>query len=328
MKVKFLIIRFSSIGDIVLTSPVIRCLKEQVTGAEIYFVVKEKYAEILKANPHIKRVFLYKDKITPLLKELEKVQFDYIIDLHMNIRSNRIKRWLKIPGFSFDKLNFKKWLLVNFKVDRLPKKHIVDRYLETVKVFDVKNDEKGLDYFIPGNQHFDYKSLPEVFQNGYIAFCIAGSYQTKKLPPEKIIAICRKLPYPIVLLGGNREKPVGDSIAGLFSESVVNLCDKISLNESALLVGNARLVLTNDTGMMHIAAAFRKKILSFWGNTVPGLGMYPYLPDPVSKIMQVDGLKCRPCSKLGFDKCPKKHFRCMNDIDVEEVAGWVHENFR
>ena len=317
----------SSIGDIVLTTPVVRCLKNQVDDAEIHFVTKRKHASIVSSNPYIEKVHVLNENLNELIAELEQEQFDYIIDLHQNFRSNRIKSRLKIPAFSFEKLNFQKFILVQFKINRLPQKHIVDRYIETLSVFDVINDNKGLDFFIPENEVFDITGLAETFQNGYIAFVIAGTYPTKKLPAEKVIEICNKVELPVLLLGGKYETEVADNIVAQTKGNVVSFTGKINLNQSASLVQNARVVLTNDTGLMHIAAAFKKKILSFWGNTVPAFGMIPYLPHPASKILGVENLKCRPCSKLGFEKCPKKHFHCMNNIDVDEVTEWIVNNY-
>lgn len=265
--------------------------------------------------------------INELITELEKEQFDYIIDLHQNFRSNRIKSRLNIPAFSLEKLNFQKFLLVQFKIDRLPEKHIVERYLETLSVFDIENDDKGLDFFIPENEVFDKTSLPEKFQSGYVAFILAGTYYTKKLPVEKVIQICEKLDFPVLLLGGNSENEVAEKVVSQSKGNVLSFVGKLSLNHSASIVKNANVVLTNDTGLMHIAAAFHKKILSFWGSTVPKFGMVPYQPHPNSKIMEIENLKCRPCSKLGHQKCPKKHFNCMNNINVNEVAEWVIRNF-
>lgn len=327
MKIKYLIIRFSSIGDIVLTTPVVRCLKNQVENAEIHFVTKKKHASIVDSNPYIEKVHVLKENINELITELEKEQFDYVIDLHQNFRSNRIKSRLKIPAFSFEKLNFQKFLLVQFKIDRLPEKHIVDRYLETLSVFDVKNDGKGLDFFIPENEVCNKTGLPESFQNGFVAFVLAGTYYTKKLPIEKVIQICNKLDFPVLLLGGKSEYEVAEKIIEQSKGNVLSFVGKLSLNQSASMVKNANVVLTNDTGLMHIAAAFHKKILSFWGSTVPKLGMFPYLPHPNSKIKEIENLKCRPCSKLGYQKCPKKHFNCMNGIDVNEVSEWIIGNF-
>jgi len=325
---KYLVIRLSSIGDIVLTTPVFRCLKQQVENAEVHFVTKQKHATLLSANPFIDKIHLFNENIGDLITELEKERFDFIIDLHQNFRSNRIKNQLKVPAYSFEKLNFKKFLLVQFKINRLPKKHIVDRYLETLSSFSVENDNRGLDYFIPEDEGFKKTYLPEIFQTGFVAFVISGTYFTKKLPVEKVAEICNLLNYPVILLGGKTEFDEGEKILSLSKGNVLNYAGKVSLNQSASLVRDANVVLTNDTGLMHIAAAFKKKILSFWGNTVPEFGMVPYQSDPASKILEIENLKCRPCSKLGHHKCPKKHFKCMRNLDVNQVTQWVEQNFK
>lgn len=327
MKVKFLIIRFSSIGDIVLTSPVVRGLKQQVNNAEVHFATKEKHAGIVSSNPYIHKLHLLGDSMSDLIHDLEKEDFDYIIDLHHNFRSNRIRRRLKTESFSLNKLNWQKMLMVRFKVNKLPNCHIVDRYLETVKIFDVQNDNKGLDYFINDADKFKTKELPPQFQNGYVAFIIAGTYFTKKFPVNKVSDICRSIPFPVILLGGKDEFDEGEKVLSQSKGNVLNYAGKITLNQSASLVRNAKVVLSNDTGLMHIAAAFKKKILSFWGNTIPGFGMYPYMPDPVSKLLEIKNLKCRPCSKLGHHKCPKKHFKCMEEIDVNKAVDWIKNNY-
>ena len=327
MKVKILVIRFSSIGDIVLTSPVVRCLKNQVKDAEIHFVTKQKFAAILTSNPNIDKVHLFTENLTKVIEELKNQKFDYIIDLHHNFRSGRIKRNLKAKFWSVNKLNWQKFLLIQLKINRLPHKHIVDRYMETVHPLGVKNDGKGLDFFISKENEFHPKDLPTPFQKGYVAFVIAGTYNTKKLPLDKVSWICQNINFPVILLGGRKEFEDGEKVLSQSKGNVLNYAGKISLNQSASLVKNARLVLTNDTGLMHIASAFHKKILSFWGNTVPDFGMVPYQPDNSSIILEVKNLKCRPCSKLGHQKCPKKHFKCMNDIPMSEAVSWINANF-
>lgn len=327
MKVKFLVIRFSSIGDIVLTTPVVRALKQQVENAEVHFATKDKHAALLSANPYIDKVHLFEDSMSDLIHDLEKEEFDYIIDLHQNFRSNRIRRRLKLQSFSVNKINWYKMLMVRFKINRLPEKHIVERYYETVTVFDVKSDHKGLDFFIEEKEAFNPKDLPEPFQKGYVAFVIAGTYFTKKLPAHKVSQICQNIPYPVILLGGKEEFDEGEKVLSQSKGNVLNYAGKISLKQSASLVRDAKLVLSNDTGLMHIAAAFKKKILSFWGNTIPAFGMYPYLPDASSLKLEVDNLKCRPCSKLGHQKCPKKHFKCMEEMDVNRAIDWIKTNY-
>ncbi|WP_321347535.1 glycosyltransferase family 9 protein [uncultured Draconibacterium sp.] len=327
MKVKFLIIRFSSIGDIVLTTPVVRGLKQQVDNAEVHFVTKKKFACLVSSSPYIDKVHLLEDNIGTLIHELEKEDYDYIIDLHNNFRSNKIKRRLKMQSFAVNKVNWEKFLMIRFKMNRLPNVHIVDRYLETVSVFDVKNDRLGLDYFIDESAAFQQSDLPETFRNSYVAFVIAGTYFTKKLPVHKVSQICQQIPYPVILLGGKNEFDEGEQVLSQSKGNVLNFAGKISLNQSASLVRDSRVVLANDTGLMHIAAAFKKKIFSFWGNTIPEFGMTPYQPNELSEIMQINDLKCRPCSKLGHHKCPKKHFKCMEDIDVQKAIDWINKNY-
>jgi heptosyltransferase-2 len=208
-EVKFLIIRFSSIGDIVLTSPVIRCLKKQVKGASVHYLTKPQYASILEANTYVDKVHILKG-FSETIEELRNEGFDYIIDLHNNLRSYRFKNKLKVMDFSFPKLNREKWLLVNFKKNKLPNKHIVDRYFETLNVFDVKNDNKGLEFFVEKENEI---SLNEIGSEKYVAFAIGGQHFTKKLPTNKIIEICNKINFPVVLLGGKEDFEIGEMVS-------------------------------------------------------------------------------------------------------------------
>ncbi|MBT3207024.1 MAG: glycosyltransferase family 9 protein [Bacteroidetes bacterium] len=325
--VKFLIIRFSSIGDIVLTTPVVRAIKNQVEGAEIHYFVKPQFKDVLAANPYIDEIVCLEKNLTEQLKSMKFKHYDYIIDLHKNIRSYSVKNTLKTIAFSFDKLNFEKWLIVNFKIDKLAETHIVDRYIESLKVFDIKNDNKGLDYFIPEKDNVNLSSLPNEFQKNYIAFAIGANHSTKRLPTEKIIEIIKKIGKPIILLGGPSEFDTAEIILAESGKIVYNGCNEFNINQSASIVQQAKLVITHDTGIMHIAAAFRKTIISVWGNTIPKFGMYPYFPDDKSEIIEVENLKCRPCSKIGFSRCPKKHFKCMNEIDVDRIVELTAGNY-
>lgn len=318
--VKFLVVRFSSIGDIVLTTPVVRCLKTQVEDAVVHYLVKEQYKSIIKDNPYIDKIYSLDSSFSKLVKRLRKEHYHYIIDLHKNLRTLELKTQLRILTFTFNKLNFKKWLLVNFKINRLPDIHIVDRYFKSVEAFDVRNDGKGLDYFISKSDVIDINKSGAEMDDGYIAFAIGSRHFTKQLPIDKIISLCNKINYPVVLLGGKEDFEKAETIKNSASNKVINYCGKLSINQSASIVKEAKLVISHDTGLMHIAAAFKKKIISIWGNTVPEFGMYPYLPDRESRIIEVHGLSCRPCSKLGYKKCPKKHFKCMIDINENEIA--------
>lgn len=310
---KILIIRFSSIGDIVLTTPVIRCLKRQVDGVEVHYLTKKTFNSILANNPYLDKIHLLNDKLSETIGELKAEKFDYIIDLHNNLRTSLIKLRLNVKTKSFNKLNFKKFLLVNFKINSLPPIHIVDRYLETVSFLGVKNDGSGLDYFF--NHEYDLANLLPSSQQQYIGLVIGAQHATKRLPVYKLIEICKDLNQPVLLLGGKDDAERGEEILQKSGGFVFNGCGKFTLDESAFLVKNAQQIITHDTGLMHIAAAFNKKIISVWGNTVPEFGMYPYKVTE-HKAMEVKGLKCRPCSKIGYEKCPLEHFKCMNEQDV------------
>jgi len=324
-KVRFLILRFSSIGDIVLTTPVVRCLKQQMPEAEIHYITKPQFKSLLENNPYIDKVHILKESFSETIQELKYEHFDYIIDLHRNIRTARIKNRLKIISFSFNKLNWEKWLLVNFKKNKLPDIHIVDRYLETLKIFDIVNDNKGLDYFIPPEDEVDPSSISDELKNGCVAVVVGAYHNTKKLTKNKIISICKKIKAPVLLLGGPADKQDGEEIKNAVGERIYNACGNFNINQSASLIKQSNVVLTPDTGLMHIASAFKKKIISVWGNTVPEFGMYPYLPDSESEIMEIKGLSCRPCTKIGFKECPKKHFKCINDLDEDYIAKKINQ---
>jgi len=330
---KFLILRFSSIGDIMLTTPVIRCLKQQVKGAEVHYCTRDIFSEVIAHNPYIDKKFFLGQSLSSLISLLKKEKYDYVIDLHHNLRTFIIKKRLGVRSVSFNKLNFEKWLMVNFKINRLPPIHLVDRYLETIKSFGVINDGMGLDYFLSLEAEAIIQQLPVSHQDGYIGFVIGAKHFTKQLPVEKIISVCKKIDQPVILLGGKEDYEKGEEIAKLFQSQISNLqspifnaCGKFSINESAALVKHALKMITHDTGLMHIAAAFQKEIISIWGNTIPEFGMTPYYgmkEKEQGTIVQVKNLSCRPCTKIGFDKCPKKHFKCMNEINEEIIVSSI-----
>ncbi len=324
---KFLIIRFSSIGDIVLTTPVVRCLKQQVPDAEIHYLTKFSFHKVIASNPYIDKFYYLQDNWDLLMHELKEENYDYIIDLHHNLRTLKLRKELKVKTFAFNKLNIEKWLLVNLKINRMPTLHIVDRYFDTVKTFGINNDGKGLDYFIPKEEEIQQKDLPQAHALGYIGIVIGAAHATKKLPVHKLKELCASLDHPIVLLGGPEDRAVADEVAAVDNVKIYNACGKFSINESADLVRKAKLIITHDTGLMHIAAAFKKPIISVWGNTVPEFGMTPYYGNteiPNSKF-QIPNLQCRPCSKIGYGACPKKHFKCMEMQDVKQIAALAQE---
>lgn len=335
MRDKVLIIRFSSIGDIVLTTPVIRCVKRQ-TDLEVHFLTKQSFAGVLKDNPYLDRLWTIKKDISELKDSLLRENFKYVLDLHGNLRTRELKTRLALNALlhlrprpkttTFPKLNFEKFLLTRLGHNRMPDVHIVDRYLRTTRHLGVTNDGKGLDYFITSEDEVDLagNDLPEA----YVAFVIGAAHATKRLTEPQMLDLCQRLSLPVILLGGPAEKETGNRIAAA-GDRVYNACGHFNLGGSASLVRQATIVVTHDTGLMHVAAAFRKPIISVWGNTVPDLGMYPYLPGEEAlereRRQEVVGLSCRPCSKIGYQECPKGHFRCILDQDLAAIAAAVND---
>lgn len=319
---KILVVRFSSIGDIILTSPVVRCLSAQL-GAQVHFLTKSSYANLLHYNPNIARVYTMTAAglDSTLITSLRHEGYDHIVDLHKNIRSRKLIARLGIPSTNFSKANLEKWLLVNLKFDRMPKAHIVQRYFQAVGALGVTYDGEGLDFYI------DPKTECPIPPRPFIAFAIGAAHATKRLPHHQIQEICRQIKYPVALLGGPSENEIGLSLASS-SSHVHNFCGQTTLQESAKLIQASSLVLTHDTGMMHLAAALKKPIISIWGSTVPAFGMYPFYPDAATifeKRFEIADLPCRPCSKLGHSRCPKKHFRCMENQDIPEIIKTSNE---
>lgn len=197
LNLKILILRFSSIGDIVLSSPAVRCLKKQVPGAEIHFATKALFKDIIEPNVYIDKKFYLQNSLRALIKQLRAEKYDVIIDLHNNLRTLLVKLQLKAPSFSFNKLNFRKWLMVNLKWNVLPQKHIVDRYIETAKQLSVKNDGEGLDYFFTPGEKIDIAGLPLTHIHGFVAVAIGAKHYTKKLPAKSWLPFAKKLMRPL-----------------------------------------------------------------------------------------------------------------------------------
>lgn len=321
-RINVLILQFASIGDVVLTSPVVRCLKQQLPNATIHFCTRQAYAPIIAYNPYITERYYLQDSLYALIRQLRLQRFDYVIDLQNTFATRLIKAALGSRSYSVDKQSFRKWLYVGWKINALPDQHIVDRYMAAVLPLGIENDGRGLDYFIPYKDEVEASWLPETHQNDYVAYAIGGKHMTCRLPLLRMIELCLKINYPIVLLGDKEDRQVGDEIVrAIGHKQIYNACGLFNLNQSASFLQRARVVFSHDTGLMHIAAALRKKVYSIWGSTTPQFGFYPYKTAHVR--LETPGLGCRPCSATGLGNCPMKHFKCMNDLpfdfDVKEL---------
>lgn len=338
---RLLFIRFSSIGDIVFTTPAIRCAKQQIPGVEIHFLTKAAMKAVTIASPYIDHFHYFDKDLQATIDQLKASKFDYIIDLHKNYRTYQIQKALGVPSLSYEKLSLQKFLLTKLHLNFMPMRHIADRCLDALSSLGIVNDGKGLDYFIPKETVLPSNALPVSFQSGYIALVIGASYSTKKLPISALQNLCHKIPYPIVLIGGKEDEAEGAAVEAINPIKVWNACGKFNLQESALLVKQARTVISHDTGFLYIACAFHKKTVAIWGATSPALQVEPYYPvaqqvnqttlntNTASTILNcnemyfnaiVPNLPCQPCSNYGTNHCPQGHFACMKKQDLQSIA--------
>ncbi len=323
---KIAVLRFSSIGDIVLISPILRSLR-QANKYEIHFVTKRSFAEVNLHNNNVNKQHLFDKDPREILGDLKSESFDFVVDLQKNIRSKRLIRLLGVTSQSFPKLNIKKWVLVNFKIDRMPDVHIVDRYFEALQGLEYEKDGAGLDMFVGQENEMDL-SQHGLEAGSFTAVVLGAAHFTKRIPQSILEQVLDKIEGKIALIGGPSEAKMGKDLANKYAEKALNFCGSTGLQQSASLLNQSKQVLTADTGMMHIAAAFQKKIIILWGNTVPQFGMYPYYGDQPNKahFFSVPELSCRPCSKIGFDACPKGHFDCMLKQDVGQIVRILNQN--
>lgn len=312
---KILIVRFSAMGDIVLTSPVVRLLKVQL-NAEVHFLTKDVFTDLWSENPHVSKVWTIHKGIKEVVSELKKEKFDAVIDLHSNLRTLSLRFYLwRVPFYRCNKGSLLRWFYVQTGFKPALPKHIVTRYLETLRSFPISYDGKGLDFFVP-----EKESMPQ--QEPYIVMVLGAGHFTKRIPFEKWKQIITSFhSYSIVLIGGKDEVNLGKALEGSFDHGVISRCGETAILTSAYLIKKAELVITGDTGMMHIASALRKPVISIWGGTIPEFGWLPFYPEGMNRnrTVQVDNLSCRPCSRFGRSECPKKHFRCMNEISASSV---------
>ncbi len=310
-KPKILVIRLSAMGDIVLTTPVIRALNQQLK-AKIDFLTKPQYVSLLEGNTYINRIFSLNDKVD----FLQKNKYDYVVDLQNNLRSWKIRNKIQTKSFVFNKKSLRRYLLIYFGIDLL-KNHVVDRYFATVASLNVVNDNQGLDFNVSSSIKPEFNT-----SQSYIAWCIGGTHNPKKLSAKQITQVVSKLKIPVVLLGGNNDLDIAEEIINnVECKSVYNFCGKLSVQESSYLIKKSKMLLTNDTGMMHIASALKMPIISFWGCTKPSLGFTPYMTDP-SSIKIISKRSAKPCSKHGRH-CKYGKNGCIKEIDPQLIYDSV-----
>lgn len=339
---KTLVLRLSSIGDIILSSPLLRVLRKSAgKDARIDFVVRKEYAELVRYNHHLSFVHEYDvasgfEGLKELAKTLYNERYELVVDIHDSIRTKFLRAACRSKeAVVVDKRKFERWLLVNLKRNAYDDAlSVADRYIETVEKYGVKNDGKGLEIFIPDSMLFEISGkMAKLRLNEFekvIGICPGAKHFTKRWQKEKFaeaaVSAAAEFNAKILLFGGENEKGdcnfVADEITKRIAEkSVSNFAGEFSLLETAAAMEFCDVVLTNDSGLMHLAAAKQKKVVAIFGSTVREFGFFPYGTEAI--VIENEHLDCRPCTHIGRKSCPKEHFKCMNDISAEEVLNAV-----
>jgi heptosyltransferase-2 len=316
---KILIVRLSSLGDILLTTPLIRSLKKESPQTEIHFLLREEYRDVLVNNPNISKLLTLKREY-PILKTkamISENNYNLVIDLQNNFRSENLTTGLSCPKVKFKKLSWQKLLLVKFKINKLKDAGTIpERYAATIEGF--KLDNEGLDLFTRNKA-----SEILIERNNLIGFCPGSRHFTKMWLKEHYIELGNKLigsGFKVALFGGKDDQKTCEEISSNISECV-NLCNDNVIHQTAADMKMCRVIVCNDSGLMHAACAVKVPVIAIFGSTVKEFGFVPYRSKNL--ILENKSLTCRPCSHIGRSSCPKHHFKCMKEITPQLVFNSV-----
>jgi heptosyltransferase-2 len=326
---KILVIRLSSLGDILLTYPLIRILKEKENNPEIHFIVKEKFVQAIESNPYIDKIFLLNETNQKEIRnQIKNAKYDIVIDLQNNFRSQNLYPFnLKSRIYRFKKPTLKKFLLVKFKINLLKDNpSIAIHYIKTIYP-DYKPENLPLYFEIPEEKEKkSLEKLPEHFKDKVIiGICPGSKHFTKRYPVDLFEVLLKKLierNYFVALFGGTEDKEICKSLE-IDDYAIKNFQNENDLFETAALMKKCSVILTNDSGLMHLSSLLKIPTVAIFGSTVKEFGFAPIFEKSI--IVENDKLDCRPCSHIGRSSCPEKHFKCMRDIPPDLIVQKIEE---
>ncbi len=333
---KILIVRFSSIGDIILASPLIRVLRAKYPTSQIDFLIKSEFAEILRFNPYLSTLLEYHISIPGDLMKLcdivRREKYDLLIDIQNNIRSFYLRMKSRAGRIAvLNKRALRRFVLIRFHVNLyreiIP---VSERYIESVSRLGVENDGKGLEIFVPDQTISSVTTMMMKYKldrfDSIIGLGPGARHFTKRWPADRFVEvgaqIAQRRRSKIFIFGSRDEAEYCGDIAQMINarlESPVaeSLAGALGLLETAAAMDLCNVIVSNDTAMMHLAAARKRKVLAIFGSTVREFGFFPYGTTHI--VVEDSELPCRPCSHIGRHRCPQGHFRCMNDISPSKV---------
>jgi lipopolysaccharide heptosyltransferase II len=329
---KILVVRLSSIGDIILTTPLLRSLKTRYPEAHITFMVKKQYQELLMHSPYIDELITFNSKegfkgLWKIKQYLKQQHFDIFIDIHKNWRSRFLRLGLGAKKItSYSKLIFKRTLLIWFKIDLYRRMiPVYKRYFDSVRDLGIQYDGKGTEIFVEPENIQKIRDTLTRAGYGYdvplVTICPSATYFNKRWLPERFIETANHLITEksvfVVVHGGPEDRELCEMISSGIGERAINLAGTLSLVESAALLQLSKLVIANDSGLLHMAQSRKVPVVGIYGPTTRQLGYFPIQDN--STVIETC-VSCRPCTHNGLDHCPKKHFLCMKNITTESVT--------
>lgn len=326
---RILCVRFSSIGDVLLTTPLVRALHHRHPEAELYFVTKQAMAPLVIENPYLDRVIALDpgERITDLARRLRPIGPTHGLDLHGSLRSAAL-RWLVPCQWSgYSKRKLARTALIATKINLYGKPvPVAERYFEAARAtgggLDVEPDGGPPEFFLaPAARERVARWLSErgLDTQPFAALAPGAAHATKRWPVahwRELAALLRQLGYGLVLLGGSADR----ELATKLGPDIANAAGEFTLQESGAGLARATVLISGDTGVMHMATGVGTRVVALFGPTVEPFGFYPYAKQAV--VLARD-LTCRPCSAMGTERCPLGHHRCLEDILPDQVAAAV-----
>ncbi len=328
---RVLVIRLGSLGDVVYVNGVMTALGMSVPGVVVDVVTKEAYAELLSCHPQLGRLIGFDGLklhrgVTGLVRfvgQLRQTQYDWAFDLHANFRS----RIFTAASRARNKRRYNKGVwerrVAVWKRKPVLCLSVLERYLEPLRPLGVRDLPDVRIHLSHENRQQALKLLRTDHVHNrprLIALAPGARTETKRWPEERFAQVARmitgRLGGQVVIVGDDVDRPLAERVVVETGGCAQSLAGQTTLAELAACLEQCDLLVSNDSGPMHVAAAVGTPVVALFGPTVEGFGFVP--PGDRHRILSRD-LLCRPCSLHGSRRCPQKHFRCMREIGVEDV---------
>ncbi len=332
---RILVIRLSSLGDILLTTPVLRLLREHYPTAQIDFLTKGTYRDVLCANPCVDRLLLLEPQqgLMETLRSLRQTRYDVVVDLHRTLRSRLLYRGLLAQQkLTYAKRTLRRALLVHLGWNTLrTMTPVPELYVAPLRRLGITASLPPLEMHLTAESREAMRTYvrQELFESvgrPLLAVAPGAHWSTKRWPVERFAMVAQELAQTqeaaVVVLGSGEDARLAQELCQRLSVPVLNSTGKLSLMHTAALLQQCHLLLSNDSGLMHMATALRVPVVAIFGPTVQEFGFYPF--KACAQVVSAE-LTCRPCSTKGSRRCPRGHHHCMQQVTVAQVGAAAHQ---